>query len=121
MLANVEGVAPGFFAVSIACAPDKLDAARRGIDEELDRVLQEVPVPAELERARRYLIGTHEIDRQRSASRAAQTALDGRYGLGLRGGSGYPEAIAAVDGGALLRVARRVLTMDARVEAVVRP
>ncbi len=118
---NVEGVAPGFFAVSIACAPDKLDAARRGIDEELDRVLQEVPVAAELERARRYLIGTHEIDRQRSASRAAQTALDGRYGLGLRGGSGYPEAIAAVDGGALLRVARRVLTLDARVEAVVRP
>ncbi len=118
---NVEGMAPGFFAVSIACAPDKLDAAERGIYEELSRVLQEAPAEAELDRARRYLIGTYEIDRQRSAARAAQTALDGRYGLGLRAGREYPERVGAVDGDALLRVARRVVRLESRVQAVVRP
>ncbi len=118
---NVEGVAPGFFAVSIACAVDKLDAAERGIYEEIDRVLQEPPPESELDRARRYLIGTHEIDRQRSASRAAQSALDGRYGLGLHGGREYPEAIAAVDGETMLRVARRVLRLEGRVQVIARP
>ena len=118
---NVEGVAPGFFAVYIACAPEKLDAARAGIFAELDRVLQRTPDESELERARRYLIGNHAIDRQRSASRATHMALDARYGLGPAAAWNYPDEIAAVDGETLLRVARRVLDLEAYTLALIRP
>ena len=118
---NVEGLAPGFFAVYIASAPEKLDEARRGIDTELRRLLDAPPPDDELERARRYLVGNFEIDRQRSAARAAHMAMDARYGLGPDAQHRYREAILSVGGDDLLRVARRVIRLEAPTEAVIRP
>jgi zinc protease len=118
---NIEGVAPGFFSVYIATAPEKLDQARRGIEIEIERLVQEPVSAAELDRARRYLIGNHAIDRQRSAARAASLALDGRYGLGTDAALRYPEQIEALTREDLLRVAQRVMRFDARVEAAICP
>jgi zinc protease len=118
---NVEGVAPGFFAVSIATAPDKLDEAQSGILRELRRVLDGPPPPAELERARRYLLGSFAIDRQRSSARALQLALDSRYGLHGDFDRDYPERIRAVSADDVLAVARRVIDLDAYTLAAIRP
>jgi zinc protease len=118
---NVEGMAPGFFAVYIATAPEKLDQAREGIDFELERLVQEPVTAGELDRARRYLIGNHAIDRQRSAARAASLALDGRYGLGTDAALRYPEHVEAITRDDLLRVAQRVMAPRGRVEATVSP
>jgi len=78
---NVEGVAPGFLAIYMGTAPEKLDPAREGILQELRRVLEEPPSQEELARARRHLIGSFAIDQQRSHQRALHLALDARYGL----------------------------------------
>ena len=118
---NVEGVAPGFFAVAIATAPEKLDEAQSGILAELRRVLDGPPPAAELERARRYLLGSFAIDRQRSSTRALQLALDTRYGLHGDFDLDYPERIRAVSADDVLRVARRVLDLDAYTLAAIRP
>lgn len=118
---NVEGVAPGFFGVYIATAPEKLEQARRGIEIELERLVQEPVSARELDRARRYLVGSHAIDRQRSAARAASLALDSRYGLGTDAALRYPEHIEALTAEDLLRVARRVVRSEARVEAAISP
>lgn len=117
---NVEGLAPGFFAVYIASAPEKLGEARRGLFEELERLVQEAPSDAALERARRYLVGNFAIDRQRNAARAAQTALDVRYGLGADAAVLYPERIRAVGREDVLRVARQVVDLSAYTLAVIR-
>jgi zinc protease len=118
---NIEGLAPGLFAVYIASAPEKLDEARRGIDAEIRKLLEAPPPPDELARARRYLIGNFEIDRQRCAARAAHMAVDARYGLGPDAQHRYRDAIESVGGEDLLRVARRVIRLDAATEAVIRP
>ena len=118
---NVEGVAPGTFAVYIATAPDKLEQAEAGILEELRRLVEERLPEPELERARRYLIGNHAIDAQRNGSRAMQLALDTRYGLGPDSHAGYPERVAAVTAEDLRRVAERVLDLGAATIASVRP
>ena len=118
---NVEGLAPGFFAVSIATAPEKLDEAQSGILSELRRVLDAPPPPAELERARRYLLGSFAIDRQRSSTRALQLALDLRYGLHGDFDVEYPERIRAVGAEDVLRMARRVIDLDAYTLAAIRP
>jgi zinc protease len=118
---NAEGVAPGLFAVTIGTAPEKLEAARNGIREELTRLLDAAPAPEELERARRYLIGNFEIDRQRCAVRAAHMALDALYGLGADAQRRHAGAVAAVSASDVLRVARRILRFDAAVEAAVLP
>ena len=118
---NIEGLAPGFFAVAIATAPEKLDEAQSGILSELRRVLDGPPPAAELERARRYLLGSFAIDRQRSSTRALQLALDTRYGLHGDFDLDYPERIRAVSAEDVLRVARRVLDLDAYTLAAIRP
>ena len=114
-------MAPGFFAVSIATAPEKLDEAQSGILAELRRVIDGPPPAAELERARRYLLGSFAIDRQRSSTRALQLALDTRYGLHGDFDLDYPERIRAVAAEDVLRVARRVIDLDAYTIGSIRP
>ena len=118
---NVEGLAPGFFAVYIATAPEKLDQARSGIELELRRLVDDPLSAEELDRAKRYLVGNHAIDRQRSSARSASLALDGRYGLGTDAAFRYPEQVAALTSDDLLRVAQRILRFDSRVEASICP
>lgn len=118
---NVEGAAPGFFAVTIGTSPEKLDQARRGILDELETLVATPPPADELERARRYLIGNFEIDRQRSAVRAAHMAIDALYGLGADAQRRYAASIATVTADDVLRVARRVVDLSAPVEALIRP
>jgi len=118
---NVEGMAPGLFATYIATSPERLDEAREGMLAELRKVLDAPPGEAELARARRYLIGGHAIDGQRSASRALHAALDARYGLGPDASRRYTERIRAVAPDDVLRVARRVLTLDRCILAQIHP
>lgn len=118
---DAEGVAPGFFAITIGTAPDKLDEARRAIHEQLAALVADAPPAGELERARRYLIGNFEIDRQRSVVRAAHMAIDALYGLGADAQHRYAARIAAVTAADVLRVARRVIDLETAVEAVIRP
>ncbi|MFQ5417544.1 MAG: M16 family metallopeptidase, partial [Myxococcota bacterium] len=118
---NVEGVAPGHFAVYIATAPEKLDEARAGLLAELDRLVQAAPEAGELQRAKQYLIGSHAIEAQRNAAHAAHAALDALYGLGAGAMHAYSERVAAVSAEETLRVARRVIDLDAYTAALIRP
>jgi zinc protease len=118
---NVEGLAPGYFGVYIATAPEKFAAAKQGLLDELRGLLEAPPDDAELNRARRHLIGNFLIDQQRNAVHAAHVALDALYGLGPAASHAFPERIAAVSREEVLRVARRVLDLDAYTLASVRP
>jgi zinc protease len=116
---NVEGVAPGFFSVYIATAGDKLEQARKGMQDELTRLLDAAPGEDELDRARRYLSGSFAIDAQRNANHAAHIALDALYGLGPEAHARYTANVAAVSREDVLRVARRVIDLDACALALV--
>jgi zinc protease len=118
---SIEGVAPGYFAVYIATAPEKLESARRGLLAELEGLLASPPSEAELERARRNLTGNFAIDQQRNAAHAAQISLNALYGLGADAGYVYATQVAAVTRDDVARVARRILDLDAYTEAVVHP
>jgi zinc protease len=118
---SIEGVAPGYFAVYIATAPDKLEDARSGLLSELEGLLASPPSEAELERARRHLTGNFVIDQQRNAAHAAQISLNALYGLGPDAGYVYAAQVAAVTREDVVRVARRILDLEAYTEAVVHP
>jgi zinc protease len=118
---NIEGLAPGLFAVYVATAPEKLDEAKDAIFAELRALLDAPPADGELDRARRYLSGNFEIDRQRAAARAAHMAADARYGLGPDAQRRYAEQVEAVDAEAVLRVARRIVDLGAYTLATIRP
>jgi zinc protease len=119
--ANTEGLAPGYFTVYIATAPDKLDEAREGMLDELRRVVDAAPSAAELERAQRYLTGNFAIGQQRNAAHAAQISLNGLYGLGADADRDYAANVTSVSRDDVLRVAQRIIDLDAYTLAVVRP
>lgn len=119
--AAVEGLDPGFFAVHVATGPDKLALAREAIDVELARVLDGGISADELDRARCYLVGAHEIGLQRVAARAAALSFDTAYGLGPEHHRGYPERIFAITREDVLAAARRVLKPEQAVVAMVGP
>lgn len=109
---NVEGIAPGFFTIYIATAPEKTKQAERGIFEEVEKLLSNPPSDEEFLRAQNYLIGNFLIAEQRNATHAAHIALDTLYGLGPDASTLYREKIRALSKQDILRAARRVLTLD---------
>ncbi|MBW2237289.1 MAG: hypothetical protein JRG85_18090, partial [Deltaproteobacteria bacterium] len=61
------------------------------------------------------------IDEQRAAVRAAHLSLDGLYGLGADADRHYADAIRAVGPDDVLRVARRIIDLNAYTLAIIRP
>jgi zinc protease len=98
-----------------------VDAALAGMRTELERLCEELVSPAELERAKEHLIGTHDIGLQRNAARAAVIALDTCYGLGPGADAHYAEAIAAVTAEDVRAVAQRVIDFSRSALAIVGP
>lgn len=118
---SIEGVDPGYIAVYIATSPENLDVAMRGIREELDKVRTQ-PVPkAELERAKRYLVGAHAISLQRRSAIASTLAFHECYGMGWDEYRQYTAGILAVTSADLQRVAQRFLDDRRSIVATVRP
>jgi zinc protease len=118
---SVEGVDPGFVAVYLSCSPEKLEAAVRAVDAELDRVRASGITADELDRAKSYLIGSHQIAMQRRAAVANAIAYHEAYGLGWRTWAGYDDAIRAVTVADVAAAAQRYLAPDRAITATVRP
>jgi zinc protease len=118
---NVEGLAPGYFSIYIATAPDKMERARAGIFEEIERLISSAPTREELDRAIRFGTGSFAIDSQRSHSHAAHIALDSIYGLGPDHTESYPSQIAQITPEDVLRVSRRIFRLEASTVSAVHP
>jgi zinc protease len=118
---SVEGVDPGFVAVYLSCAPDKLDAAVGGVRGQLERVRDSGITEAELERAKSYLIGSHQIAMQRRSAVANAIAYHEAYGLGWRSWASYDDAIRAVTVADVAAAAQSYLKPERAITATVRP
>lgn len=116
---SLEGLDRGYFAFYIGTSPDKLETALTGIQGELNRILTEDVTEPELSRAKRYLIGTHEIALQRASARSGTMALNEAYGLGWDHHLHQAERIEAVTAATVREVANELLTLDRSVRAVV--
>ncbi len=119
--ANVEGVAPGFFALYMGTAPEKRERAQQSMFDQLAHTLDTPPSAEELRRAQRYLLGNFAIELQRASARAAHLAHDALYGLGADADRHYGLHIEAVTREDVLRIARRVIDLSAYTLAVIRP
>jgi zinc protease len=118
---SVEGVDPGFVAIYLSCAPDKLGEAVAVVRAELDAIRRGGVTQPELERARSYAIGSHQIAMQRRAAVANAMAYHEAYGLGWQSWNRYDDAIRAVTDADIAAAAARYLAADRMVTATVRP
>ncbi len=118
---SVDGLDPGYFAIYIATSPENVQVAVSGIEDELAKLRDKPIGKDELDRAKRYLIGAHEIGLQRRSSLAATVAFHVAYGLGADEHKRYPARIEAMTPAELQRTARKYLERGQAVISMVRP
>jgi len=118
---SIEGVDPGFVAVYLSCSPAKLPQAIAAVRGELERVRTEGVTTDEVERARSYLIGSHQIAMQRRSAVANAMAYHEAYGLGWQTWAGYDDAIRAVRPADIAAAAATYLRADRAITATVQP
>ncbi len=118
---SVDGIDPGYFAIYLATSPENLGVAVAAVEDEIEK-LRGKPIDAsELDRAKRYLIGAHDISLQRRSALASSLAFNAVYGLGSDAHLHYAEDIEKVGPKELMRVAARYLDRRRAVVATVHP
>jgi zinc protease len=117
----VDGVDPGYLAFYVTCPDANVDAVVAALQAELAAVRAGGVAPADLARAKRRMIGAHQVALQRRAAIANALAYYEIHGLGWQAWDGYPAALAAVTGADVDAAARRFLDPQAQVTAIVRP
>jgi zinc protease len=115
------GLDCGSFAFYIACAPEKKDRALKGLWREIYRVTREPVTDDEIERAKKWLIGTHEIGLQTNRAQAMDMALNELYGLGYNFASEYVRKIDGVTAEQVLSVAKKLMNSEEYVLVRVGP
>ena len=104
----------------IATSPEKENVAREGLLKEFERLRTELVSDDELERAKRYAIGSHAI-RQESGGAVLGDMIDAwMLGSGLRELDEHDARIEAVTVEDVLRVAKQYFDPSKRAEGVVR-
>jgi zinc protease len=92
-----------------------------GINEELRRVREQGVTIQEVERAKRFLVGSYEIELQKNSTLGAMLAFDERYGLGYREAETYAQHILAITPEMVQRVADTYLTVEQSAVVIVGP
>jgi zinc protease len=118
---SLEGLDPFIFFVYLATSPEKTEVALDGIREELLRMREEGATVREVERAKRYLVGSYEIEFQKNSALAAMLAFDERYGLGCHEVESYAQNIMAVTPEMVQHVAQTYLAIDQSAVVIVGP
>lgn len=107
---RMEGVGAGYFGAYIGCAPEKGEKALSMLREEFNQLSQERVSDDELNRAKQYLLGRHDIDLQRNSSIATSMLFDELYGLDFADLFRYRTYIESVTTEHIQRIARDIFT-----------
>jgi zinc protease len=110
----------GMFMAYIATSPEMESVAREALLAEFQRLRDEPVSEEELERAKRFAIGTHAI-RQQSGGAMLSDLLDAwSFGGGLHELDTYVDSIRGVTVDSVQDLARRYFDPDRRAEGIVR-
>ena len=99
----------GLFSAYIATSPEREDEARTGLLEEIARLVEARLPDAEVDRARRFLIGSRRIQLQTNGARVAELARAIRLGRGIEEIRDFEARIHAQDPETIRAAAERWL------------
>ncbi|WP_181233969.1 M16 family metallopeptidase [Enhygromyxa salina] len=115
-----EHIDAGHVVFHAAASQDKLDAARAAIEVQIARIMAEPVAAAELDRAKRWLVGQFESGLQRRSRVASRMVFGEAYGLGVNYYLRYPERVQRVNREQLQVLAKRLLDPRRQVTVLVR-
>lgn len=111
----------GAFGAYLAVGPGKAGQALAGLEDQLAQARAQAPTPAEVDRARAYLLGSQAINLQGYAAQAMTMAIDELLGLGFDNHLKVPVQLEKVDPEAVRRVAAQVLDPQHRAQVILGP
>ena len=109
---NSLGLDYGAFAFYLACSPDKKEEAIKSLWREIYRIMDTPVSTEEIDRAKKWIIGTHEIDLQTNEASALDMALNELYGLGYDFSLHYGAKIEKVTKEDIRKAAKKIFTPD---------
>ena len=105
---RMEGIEAGYFGAYIGCSPDKVDKALEMMRIEFKKLCNNKVSSDELERAKRYLIGRHDIDLQRVSAIASSILYDDIYGINYDESFHFGEKYRSVTSDDIMRVSQSI-------------
>ena len=93
---RLDGIDVGYFGGYIGCSPDKVETAISMMKEEFCKLAENKVSEEELERAKKYLIGKHDIELQKNSSVSTAVLFDEIYGLPYDEAFHFSERLASV-------------------------
>src|SRR5881392_3235373 len=118
---QMEGLVPGLFAFYLGTDPQKIEPVKTALLDEIRKLASEGLTQEELTRAKKKLIGQHQIAMQSNDSFGYQCALDELYGLGFDYYKNLERDTEAVSMDEVKRVAAKYFRDQPYVLATVRP
>lgn len=115
---RMDGIETGYFGAYIGCSPEKAEKAISMIEVEFDKMKSQLVPEDEIERAKKYLVGRHDIDLQRNASFATSMVYDEIYGIDYQETFRFSEKVRAVDPRQVQKVAQQIFSQPAVISVV---
>lgn len=115
---RMEGIETGYFGAYIGCTPNKGPKALEMLDIEFKKLTNDLVGEAELERAKRYLIGRHDIDIQRASAIGSSMLFNELYGIPAEEAFKYSQSLAGISAQDVRRVAKKIFDQHKVVVAV---
>jgi zinc protease len=118
---QMQGLVPGLFAFYLGTDPQKIEPVKTALLDEIRKLASDGLTDEELTRAKRKLIGQHQIAMQSNDSFGYQAALDELYGLGFDYYKKLEQETNAVTLDEIKQVAAKYFRDQPYVLATVRP
>jgi zinc protease len=118
---QMQGLVPGLFAFYLGTDPQKIEPVKTALLDEINKLAADGLTEQELNRAKKKLIGQHEIAMQSNDAFGYQCALDELYGLGFDYYKSLERDTEAVTLDEIKQVAAKYFRDQPYVLATVRP
>ena len=118
---QMQGLVPGLFAFYLGTDPQKIEPVKTALLDEIRKLASEGLTEEELNRAKKKLIGQHQIAMQSNDSFGYQCALDELYGLGFDYYKKFEQEANSVSLDKIKEVAAKYFRNQPYVLATVRP
>lgn len=107
---RMEALEGGYFGAYIGCTPAKKDKALEMMKDEFDKISSVKIGEKELNRAKRYLIGRHDIDLQKNSSISSSLLFDQLYDTDPNEIFEFSKHLENITSADVLRVAQKIFS-----------
>ena len=118
---QMQGLVPGLFAFYLGTDPQKIEPVKTALLDEINKLATEGLTDQEVNRAKKKLIGQHQIAMQSNDAFGHQCALDELYGLGFDYYKKIDREVEAVSLDQIKQAAAKYFRDQPYVLATVRP